>query len=50
MGRKLISIYMSDEDVERIDSKWRPNLEYKSRADYIRAKLNMRRTYSKSED
>lgn len=43
MGRKLISIYMSDEDVERIDSEWRPNLEYKSRADYIRVLLGLHR-------
>ena len=48
--QQFITMIVSQEELDQIDSEWRPNLEYKSRADYIRAKLNMRRTHSKLED
>ena len=40
----VLTVVVSQEELNQIDSEWRPNLEYKSRTDYIRSKLGMKRT------
>ena len=40
----FLTILVSQEEIDKIDSEWRPNLEYKSRTDYIRSRLGMKRT------
>jgi hypothetical protein len=46
----LISIWVSQEELDQLDSIWRPNLEYKSRADYVRDRLGMKRLHTKTEE
>jgi hypothetical protein len=46
----LISLLVTPEEIDQIDSEWRPYLEYRSRADYIRARLGMKRSYTKTEE
>jgi len=46
----FITLMVSQEEIDQIDSMWRPNLEYRSRADYIRDKLGMKRSDTKKEE
>ena len=45
----FITILVSQEELDQLDSIWRPNLEYRSRADYVRDRLGMKRTNTKKE-
>lgn len=46
----FITLSVTQEEIDQIDSEWRPCLEYRSRADYIRARLGMKRSYTKTEE
>jgi hypothetical protein len=46
----LIAIWVSQEELDQLDSIWRPNLEYRSRADYVRDRLGMKRSNTKKEE
>jgi hypothetical protein len=46
----FITLSVTQEEIDQIDSEWRPYLEYRSRADYIRARLGMKRSYTKTEE
>ena len=45
----LITFLVSQEELDQLDSIWRPNLEYRSRADYVRDRLGMKRTNTKKD-
>ena len=45
----LITFLVSQEELDQLDSIWRPNLEYRSRADYVRDRLGMKRSNTKKE-
>lgn len=46
----LITFLVSQDEIDQIDSIWRPNLEYRSRADYVRDRLGMKRLHTKKEE
>jgi hypothetical protein len=46
----LIAFLVTQEEIDQIDSEWRPYLEYRSRSDYIRARLGIKRSYTKTEE
>ena len=46
----LITFLVSQEEIDWLDSIWRPNLEYRSRADYVRDRLGMKRSNTKKEE
>lgn len=46
----LITFLVSQEEIDWLDSIWRPNLEYRSRADYVRDRLGMKRLHTKKEE
>ena len=46
----LITFLVSQEEIDQLDSMWRPNLEYRSRADYVRDQLGMKRLHTKQEE
>jgi len=46
----LITFLVSQEEIDWLDSMWRPNLEYRSRADYVRDRLGMKRSNTKKEE
>ncbi len=46
----LITFLVSQEELDQIDSIWRPNLEYRSRADFVRVKLGLERLHTKKEE
>jgi len=46
----LITFLVSQEEIDQLDSMWRPNLEYRSRADYVRDRLGMKRLHTKQEE
>ena len=45
----LITFLVSQEELDQLDSIWRPNLEYRSRADYVRSSLGMKRSNTEKE-
>ena len=46
----LITFLVSQEEIDWLDSIWRPNLEYRSRADYVRVKLGLESSHTKKEE
>ena len=46
----LITFLVSQEEIDWLDSMWRPNLEYRSRADYVRDRLGLERSNTKKEE
>lgn len=46
----LITFLVSQDEIDQIDSIWRPNLEYRSRADYVRDRLGLERSNTKKEE
>ena len=46
----LITFLVSQDELDQIDSIWRPNLEYRSRADFVRVKLGLESSNTKKEE
>jgi len=46
----VVALALTQEEIDQIDSVWRPCLEYRSRSDYIRARLGVKRSFTKTEE
>ena len=45
----FMTLPVTKEELTYIDSMWRPNQEYRSRVDYMRSRLGLRRSCVKDE-
>ena len=45
----VVALALTQEEIDQIDSVWRPYLEYRSRSDYIRARLGIMRSRTEKE-